>query len=234
MGRIIYYLLPAIPVSFYFEYKGNEVALFFAACLSIIPLAGLMGEATENLACYVGEKIGGLLNATFGNATELLITIFALQAGLFEVVKASIAGSILGNILLVLGLSVFVGGIKNGEQKFDRIHVSNQTSLLLLSGIALIIPAVFFAKNADHHAVEWFSFIVAGILLLLYFAGLLFSMRRNKSHVCETAEAHWSKKKAVLMLGASTVMIAVELVMAQVVVTSRRCRQIMIRLNSPR
>jgi Ca2+:H+ antiporter len=152
VGKFIYYLLPAILFSVYFKYNGNEIALFFAACLSIVPLAGIMGEATENLACYAGEKVGGFLNATFGNATELLITIFALQAGLFDVVKASIAGSILGNILLVLGLSIFVGGLKNGQQVFDRTHVNNQTSLMLLSVIALIIPAVFFPSQRQHHA----------------------------------------------------------------------------------
>lgn len=109
MGKYLKYLLAAVPVSIYFRLSGNELGTFFMACLSIIPLAGLMGEATETLACYVGEKVGGFLNATFGNATELLITIFALRAGLTDVVKASIAGSILGNILLVLGLSILVG-----------------------------------------------------------------------------------------------------------------------------
>jgi Ca2+:H+ antiporter len=109
LGKFLYYLLPAILFSIYFRFTGNEIAMFFTACLSIIPLAGIMGEATESLACHTGERVGGLLNATFGNATELLITIFALKAGLFSVVKASIAGSILGNILLVLGLSIFIG-----------------------------------------------------------------------------------------------------------------------------
>ncbi len=209
MGKFIYYLLPAILFSVYFKYNGNEIALFFAACLSIVPLAGIMGEATENLACYAGEKVGGFLNATFGNATELLITIFALQAGLFDVVKASIAGSILGNILLVLGLSIFVGGLKNGQQVFDRTHVNNQTSLMLLSVIALIIPAVFFPSQRQHHALEEFSLAVAGILLLIYLAGLLFSMRRS-NEVCEVQTAHWGKNKSVLLLAASTILIALE------------------------
>ncbi|MGE5371885.1 MAG: calcium/proton exchanger [Solirubrobacterales bacterium] len=201
-------LLLAIPVSIYFEYTGNEIALFFSACLAIVPLAGLMGEATENLACYTGERIGGLLNATFGNATELLITVFALQAGLFEVVKASIAGSILGNILLVLGLSILVGGIKNGLQSFDRIHVSNQTSMLVLAVIALIIPAVFF--QGQHTAeVESFSLMVAGILIVLYFAGLLFAMRRQGKQ-CEVETAEWSKGKSIGFLAVATALIALE------------------------
>ncbi len=210
MGNILYYLLPAIIFSFYFKYTGNEIAVFFSACLSIIPLAGIMGEATDNLSCYMGEKMGGLLNATFGNATELLITLFALKAGLFSVVKASIAGSILGNILLVLGLAMLVGGIKNGIQSFDRMHINNQTSLMFLSVIALIIPAVFFHNQAGY-ALQEFSLLVAVILFIIYFLGLFFTMRR-RDVVCEITEAYgrWSKRKALILLGLSTIVIAVE------------------------
>ncbi len=209
MGKILYYLLLALPLSVYFKYTGNEIAMFFMACLAIIPLAGSMGDATENLACYLGERAGGLLNATFGNATELLITIFALQAGLFNVVKASLAGSILGNILLVLGLSIFVGGLKNGEQRFDRVHINNQTNLMFLAIIALIVPAVFFQAEKQHHALDGFSLAVAAILLILYFAGLLFAMKRGTG-ACEAETANWSKTKAVTMLALSTLLIALE------------------------
>lgn len=209
VGRVLYWFLPAILVSVYFRITGNEIGMFFAACLAIIPLAGIMGEATENLACYAGEKAGGLLNATFGNATELLITIFALQAGLFEVVKASIAGSILGNILLVLGLSIFAGGLKNGEQRFDRVHINNQSNLMLLSVIALIIPAFFFQSNRQSLALEEFSLAVAAILLIIYIAGLLFAMNR-RSEPLNPAAAEWSKKKALVMLALSTAFIALE------------------------
>lgn len=209
MGKALYWLLPAILVSFYFKITGNEIAMFFAAGLSIIPLAGIMGEATENLACYTGEKVGGLLNATFGNATELLITIFAVQAGLFDVVKASIAGSILGNILLVLGFSIFAGGLKNGEQHFDRVHINNQTNLMLLSVIALIIPAVFFRAKQEPAALEEFSLLAAGILLIIYAAGLFFAMNR-RSQVCETGSAEWTRKKSLMILALSTVIIALE------------------------
>lgn len=210
MGNFLYYLLPAILFSFYFKYTGYEIAMFFAACLSIIPLAGIMGEATDNLSCYVGEKMGGLLNATFGNATELIITLFALKAGLFAVVKASIAGSILGNILLVLGLSILVGGIKNGIQSFDRMHITNQTSLMFLSVIALIIPAVFF-HNRPGYALQEFSLLVAVILFIIYFLGLFFSMRRQdrQSEICETG-GRWSQRKSLILLGLSTIFIAVE------------------------
>lgn len=212
MGKYIKVLFLAIPVSLYFRYSGNEMVTFFTACLSIIPLAGLMGEATESLACHTGERVGGLLNATFGNATELLITIFALKAGLLEVVKASIAGSILGNILLVLGLSIMVGGFKNGEQKFDRVHFSNQTSLMFLSIIALVIPAVFFHTEQQHHTLEEFSLIVAVILLLLYLAGLRFAMGRPTDDICEieAETARWSVQKGIVLLAISTILIALE------------------------
>ena len=209
MGKALYYLLLAIPFSIYFRLNGNEMAMFFAACIAIIPLAGFMGEATESLACHAGERVGGLLNATFGNATELLITIFALRAGLFGVVKASIAGSILGNILLVLGIAILVGGLKNGEQTFDRVHFSNQTSLMFLSIIALIIPAVFFQGEMQHHALEGFSLAIASILLVLYFAGLLFAIGRTKE-ICEAESARWSRSKALLALGLTTLLIALE------------------------
>ncbi len=210
MGKYLNYLLVAIPVSLYFRFSGYELGLFFAACVSIIPLAGLMGEATETLACYVGERAGGFLNASFGNATELLITIFALRAGLSDVVKASIAGSILGNILLVLGLSILVGGIKNGEQRFDRVHISNQTSLMFLAIIAIIIPAVFFQGEQQHHALEGFSLAVASIMLILYFSGLLFSMRRGSKEICDVQETHWTRAQAMIVLGFSTALIALE------------------------
>ncbi|MCX5780169.1 MAG: calcium/proton exchanger [Firmicutes bacterium] len=209
MGKLFKYLLLAIPFSIYFRFSGNELAMFFTACLAIVPLAGIMGEATESLACHVGDRAGGFLNASFGNATELLITVFALRAGLFDVVKASIAGSILGNILLVLGLSILVGGIKNGEQSFDRVHISNQTSLMFLAIIALVIPAVFFQAETQHHALEGFSLAVAAILLILYFAGLFFAKNRD-SGVGEVQDARWSRSRSFLVLGLSTVMIALE------------------------
>jgi len=210
VGKYLKYLFIAIPFSIYFRVSGNELAMFFAACVSIIPLAGLMGEATESLACHTGERVGGFLNATFGNATELLITIFALRAGLFEIVKASIAGSILGNMLLVLGLSIMVGGIKNGEQKFDRVHFSNQTSLMFLAIIALVIPAVFFQGEQQHHALEGFSLTIAIILLMLYFAGLLFAMGRPSNEICEVETSPWSRTRAIMLLGLSTIFIALE------------------------
>jgi Ca2+:H+ antiporter len=211
MWKFLYWLLPLLALSGYFKFSGNEIGLFFTAAAAIIPLAGLMGEATENLACYTGERIGGLLNATFGNATELLITIFALKAGLFTVVKASLAGSILGNILLVLGFAITAGSFQNGVQKFDRVHINNQTSLMFLSVIALIIPAVFLFGETGPK-LEHYSLVVASILLLIYVAGLVFSFRHNSNNrACAVVEnAHWSRNHALGMLFLSTVLIALE------------------------
>lgn len=202
-------LLAGLAFSLYFKFTGQSLALFFAACVSIIPLAGLMGQATENLACYTGEKVGGLINATFGNATELLITLFAVRAGMFDVVKASIAGSILGNILLVLGLAMFAGGLKNGEQHFDAIHAGNQTNLLFLAVIALVVPAVFFNAAGQPRVLEEFSLAVAVLLLIVYVAGLIFAMGQPQA-VCENTAATWSKKLSIGVLLFSTLLIALE------------------------
>ena len=121
--------------------------LFFLAALAIVPLAKFIGEATEVLAARVGSGLGGLINATFGNATELIIGILALQAGLIEVVKASITGSIIGNLLLVSGSSIFIGGFKYEKQKFNKTAAMTASSTLLLAMIALVIPAIFIKRR---------------------------------------------------------------------------------------
>src|SRR5918999_420248 len=126
----------------------NPTALFVVSCLAIIPLAGWMGRATEHLAEHLGQGVGGLLNATFGNAAELIIALFALSKGLDGVVKASITGSIIGNILLVLGLSFFAGGVKFRKQQFNRTAASINATALTLAAIALIIPTVFHQAAA--------------------------------------------------------------------------------------
>lgn len=209
------YLYLAIPFSLYFELTHRQVPLFFAASLAIIPLAGLMGKATEELAFYFGPKIGSFLNATLGNATELIITLFALKKGLFEVIKASLAGSILGNILLVLGFSMLLGGIRNGTQYFHRQNTANQTSLMFLAVIALVIPATFFQKavHGQIYKLNELSLIIASLLFIVYLASMLASFRGTDPlgvrHE-ETHEATWSRGKALLMLFISTVLVALE------------------------
>src|SRR3954453_5012345 len=139
-----YLLIPFIPVAVVLEFMhANAVLVFFASALGVIPTAALMGRATEELAARAGPGIGGLLNVTFGNAPELIIALFALGAGLQEVVKASIIGSILGNLLLVMGAAMFVGGLRRERQFFDRTAASVQSAMLVIAVAALIMPAIF-------------------------------------------------------------------------------------------
>lgn len=218
--KILKYLFIFIPISIFLELIGfnNPLVLFIVTCLSIIPLAGIMGEATEEIAAYAGSRIGGFLNATFGNATELIISIFALKAGLFDVVKASIAGSVLGNTLLVLGASMFIGGLKYKFQKFNKKAIGMSTSMLLLAVIGLCIPAIFM-HSMDSKLIstkyESLSIGVAIMLFLLYILGLIFSFYTHKDvygtdHNSITEETKWSLKFSVLILVIATIFIAIE------------------------
>src|SRR3954447_25148969 len=139
-----YLLVPFIPIAVALDLAhASPTVIFFSSAAGVIPTAALMGKATEELAARSGPGIGGLLNVTFGNAPELIIALFALGAGLHEVVKASLIGSILGNILLVLGAAMFVGGLGRDRQRFDRTAASVQSSMLLLAAAALAMPAIF-------------------------------------------------------------------------------------------
>src|ERR1700754_1190590 len=139
-----YLLVPLIPVAIVLEFlHADPVAVFGASALGVIPTAALMGKATEELASRSGPGIGGLLNVTFGNAPELIIAFFALHEGLQEVVKASLVGSILGNVLLVMGAAMLIGGLKRERQTFDRTAAGTQAGMLLLACVALITPAIF-------------------------------------------------------------------------------------------
>ena len=141
------WLLLFVPITIGLEILSPEryLLIFAASCLAILPLAGWMGRATEQLAERLGEGVGGLLNATFGNAAELIIALAALRAGLYDVVKASIAGSIIGNILLVLGAAMLCGGLRRPEQHFNPAGARSQATMLTLAAIALILPAAFQA-----------------------------------------------------------------------------------------
>jgi len=173
-------LLIFVPIAILVELAhGNPTVLFITSALGIIPLAGLLGEATDALSVRAGDKIGGLLNATLGNAAELIITIVALQAGLLDVVKASITGSILGNLLLVLGLSLLAGGLKNGSQFFDRRGISVMMTTMTIAIIGLVIPTMFSSaiETVNHDAVEYLSIGVAIALMASYILSLFFTLR---------------------------------------------------------
>jgi Ca2+:H+ antiporter len=176
------WLLIMVPVAVVLEVThSNPLAIFLAAALAIVPLAGLMGSATERLAASAGEGVGGLLNATFGNAAELIIALVAMRAGLFDVVKASITGSIIGNVLLVLGLSIVAGGFKHKEQRFNATAASLGSTLLALSAVALVLPAVFhhLVKNNPRVNEQNLSLEIALVLLVTYCLGLVFVLKTH-------------------------------------------------------
>ena len=216
--KFLRYLLLLVPVSIVFEFMHlSPTLIFITSCLAIIPLAGLMGQATEEISVYSGPRIGGFLNATFGNATELIIAFFALKEGLFDVVKASIVGSVIGNILLILGLSMILGGYKFKTQSFNKKAVEVSSSMLLFSVIGLSIPAIFtHTIKVDLLTTKYenLSVAIALIMFVIYILGLFFSFYTHKdiygTEHKEEVESKWSLKKSVLVLIIATVFIAIE------------------------
>jgi Ca2+:H+ antiporter len=216
--RYLRWLLLLIPVAILVELAHwNEVLLFATSALAVIPLAGLMGEATEALAEKTGPRIGGLLNATLGNAAELIITLFAVSAGLLDLVKASLIGSILGNVLLVMGFSIFVGGLKNGVQKFDRARVGMDATMTILAVIALSIPSFFnAAMEPDTLRVEELSLTTAIAMIVIYVLSIVYTLRSRTSAEVDLSPAvppsnrgpHWSTRRALGILALATVGIA--------------------------
>ncbi|MSX02484.1 MAG: cation transporter, partial [Actinobacteria bacterium] len=212
-------LVVFIPAAVVLDLTGaSSTAIFVTAALGVIPTAALMGRATEELAARSGPGIGGLLNVTFGNAPELIIALIALNAGLQEVVKASIAGSIIGNILLVLGASMFFGGLGRDEQKFSARAAAAQTSMLLLAIAAIVMPAVYELVSGgglpeansvivDYGStVETLSIVVAAVMLAAYAGGLIFSLRTHRRIFnpepadTEAISESWSTRKSVIAL----------------------------------
>jgi Ca2+:H+ antiporter len=219
-------LLVFIPIAILAEHlHWGPLAVFGCAGIAIIPLAGLMGRATEELAAKLGAGVGGLLNATFGNAAELIIAFVALQRGLYDVVKASLTGSIIGNVLLVLGVAIFAGGLKREKQRFDRAAAAAGTTLLALASIGLVVPAIFHPiamaavttnrldPERERILESGLSLEIAVVLFAAYALSLLFSLRTHRHlYVGEgTAEAHgpavptW---RSVVLLLVATALVA--------------------------
>jgi len=214
MDNFFLSLLIFVPIAFIAKFFGaSSMVLFIISALAIIPLAKYIGEATEELTVYTGSALGGLLNATFGNATELIIGALALHAGLIEVVKASITGSIIGNILLVLGTAMIAGGYNCKAQKFNATAAKAAGSTLLLAVIALIIPAIFIQTSgaASSFLIGKLSVVVSVLMILAYIASLVFSLKTHK-HLYEgdvaKVEARWSKTKSITILVVATVAVA--------------------------
>jgi Ca2+:H+ antiporter len=228
-----YLLSPLIPAAVLVDVFGAPAAvIFFVSAVALIPPAAMMGRATEELAERSGDVIGGLLNVTFGNAPELIIALFALEKGLHEVVKASLIGSILGNVLLVMGAAMLVGGLTGGRshgvQKFGQSAASAQSTMLLLAVAAMIMPGVFALVEGDGlphpgdaivdygSTLEHLSLAVAIVLIISYGAGLLFSLRTHtrlfNPHEEESSiegRGKWSTRRSVLALAISGALVGV-------------------------
>ena len=227
--RPVYFLGAFIPIAVGLELAhASPVLVFAAAALGVIPTAALMGEATEHLAARSGPGIGGLLNVTFGNAPELIIAFFALLEGLQEVVKASIVGSIIGNILLVLGAAMVVGGWNRDKQTFSRTAANAQSVMLLLALAALMLPAVWQLihggglpgieqKDVDFSGdAESISLGVAIILMASYVLGLLFSLKTHREifnpyteEEEEEGTEHWTVRRSLVLLGIAAVLVGI-------------------------
>ena len=209
------WMLVCIPVALALDWLHAPAwIVFLASAASIVPLASLMEQATESLAHVLGPNVGGLLSASLGNAPEMIISISALLKGLDEIVKASITGSILGNLLFVLGLAMISGGLRRDVQRFNRESASLGSGLLFLAVVALLVPAIFFHSNdAPRREI---SLEIATILLVVYGLSLVFSLRTHKHLLGERtpdesghAAPHWSVKRAVAVLAGVTVTIAI-------------------------
>ena len=223
-----YYLVPFIPVAIVLELfvHPDPTWVFVTAALGVIPTAAMMGLATEELASKTGPGLGGLLNVTFGNAPEMIIALFALNAGLYEVVKASIVGAILGNVLLIMGLGMLLGGWKRDKQTFNQTAVSSVVLMLFLAVAVMVLPGLFAMINGQGlprvedqllsfgSDIESISLIASLILLGTYMAGLLFSLRTHRAIFNPGSEEHnsplaWSARKALIALALAGVAVGV-------------------------
>jgi Ca2+:H+ antiporter len=233
------YLLLAMPLALALRWwSANPVWIFLASAVAIIPLAGLMGRSTENLAETMGPGIGGLLNATFGNAAELIIALIALSRGpeMFPLVKASVTGSIIGNVLLVLGLSILMGGLRHSRQQFNRTAAGMGATILALASIGLLMPTVYYflyqsergLTERQQHNVELLSEEIAGILAITYGLSLVFTLVTHRhlfgageGELSKTDKNHapeWSRNASliVLLLAAAGVGVMSELLVGTV------------------
>jgi Ca2+:H+ antiporter len=210
------WLLVFVPVSVFARWGAhNDVVTFAASALAILPLAGLIGTSTEQLAIHVGSRLGGILNATLGNVAEILIGIFLVLDDEFEIVKASLTGSIIANLLLVLGLSFLVGGRKREEQSFSARAANTHSVSLLLAVVALTMPALFVHAAPHESGVERevVSAVVGGVLIAMYFGALLFTLVTHQQLFPATANheaPEWTRAKSIAVLVASAALVGLE------------------------
>ena len=236
----IYVLLIFAPIAAGLEFvHADHLVLFVVSAIALIPLAKLIGDSTEHLSTHYGPTAGSLLNVTFGNAAEIIIAVTAISAGLLDLVKASITGAIIGNILLILGLSVIAGGFRYKEQSFSRENIGTQSSMLFLAIIGLAVPTILastiLSPSENQGQVQLLSDALAIILLIVYILGIVFTFVTHKrlftppetaediqgSHSTGSYGTHWSKKKSFLLLAASMagVIVVSEILVASVETT---------------
>ena len=227
----IYILLIFAPIAAALEFAhADHMVLFVVSAIALIPLAKLIGDSTEHLSTHYGPTAGSLLNVTFGNAAEIIIAVTAISAGLLDLVKASITGAIIGNILLILGLSVIAGGFRYKEQSFSRENIGIQSSMLFLAIIGLAVPTILattiLSPSENQGQVQLLSDALAFILLIVYILGIVFTFITHKhlftppettEDIQESHGTHWSKKKSFLLLAASMVGV---IVVSEILVTS--------------
>ncbi|MFB5599662.1 MAG: calcium/proton exchanger [Nitrososphaeraceae archaeon] len=224
-STIFFSILIFVPISVVLDFiHVNHLVLFIVAAIALIPLAKLIGDSTEHLSTYYGSTLGSLLNVTFGNAAEIIIAIVAINAGLLDLVKASITGAILGNIMLIFGLSMIVGGIRHKEQSFNRENAGLQSSMIFLAIIGLTIPTilshtVLVPESIENQIkIQFLSDALAFLLLGVYIAGIVFTFfthkylfitsklsDENNNHVTNENSKHWSKKKGFFILAVSMI-----------------------------
>jgi Ca2+:H+ antiporter len=222
MARIlkpgIHWLYVFIPIAFVLEYtKASAPTIFFCTALAIIPIARLISTSTEHLSTYTGDAVGGLLNATFGNAPELIIAIIALKAGLHEMVLASLAGAILANLLLAMGVSIFLGGLKFHVQEYNPVTLRLYSSMMMLAVLSLMVPSAFhnYVQGKPSESENILNVSVAIVLLIGYVLYLVFMLKTHKdffkstaTHDPEEHENRWSIQRAIISLLVASVLAA--------------------------
>ena len=240
---IIYFLLVFVPIAVVLDLvHADHIVLFIIAVIALIPLAKLIGDSTEHLSTHYGSTLGSLLNVTFGNAAEIIIAVVAINAGLIDLVKASITGAILGNIMLIFGLSMIAGGIRKKEQLFSRENAGLQSTMIFLAIIGLAIPTVLSTtilkpvEFENQLKIQFLSDVLAILLLSVYIAGIVFTFfthkhlfvsphieGENNIHNIDNSK-HWDKKKAFLILSISMVGVVVvsEILVGSVEETSKQ------------
>lgn len=217
-AKLLDILLIFIPVAFFAQSKSMHLLEFFSSCLAIVPLAGLMGRSTEFLSERLGTALGALLNATFGNACELIIAFAALRAGMDDIVKASITGSIIGNILLVLGASMLAGGLRHKTQTFNKVATSTSATLLAISAISLMVPSIFHHFSKALYNEDELALGISIVLFLVYILSLVFSLKTHRhlymrGELGETAKyaigvQGWGLTLSITVLLVSTILVA--------------------------